>query len=1542
MAEAERAPDRLASGLTTWQERADPTVAGRGGAGSGQWIGEWEDESDGDGGEEWNADFGTGHAASRGAAGRGGYADEDASEGQPDSDGDEGDEDDEDDWLSAYFAHLVRAAAADWLPLGEAASFLHRGALRAVDVIYASVGPVGPPATPASGSMFIVDERRLPAWRGDGYPHGGAGGTAQFDVRAARAARLRGLPAGTPSLPEAMGANGARPGTAEATVVVEWSDVNGEGLQRRAMRLPRPSGGRGSRVAEEDDASGAGWVWLIQYLHCGVRAAATDPSYDRDGVPLDEFDDEIDDEGDDGEGQPEDGEEWGEDEEGFESGEGPRGRTAPGDEEGDGRAPASRGAAGGRHGGAASGTADADDFDASDFSSGPSSRREQRPRDVGSTDGSDSDGESDYGPEYGVSGRHGRRGQPGSTRSRASDVTDPYAEPYADPYADPYGPAPERAPSSAVGSRDVDTEAYMAKIQKLKQQRAAAATASAAGAEPSEHGGEAPGSGTGAGASPAHGVPASARPPPAGGATGVSPSAAAATARSPQQAARRPASGGAKAPGDDAAWAKEAAVPGRRRLQGAELSAATEAWSRVGRESADRLLALVRGWQTRWLLASGRLQALATQIRDSQALIAEAAGDGGGGSRADDSALIKGVRAQVRTDSSELAAVTAPETLGEEWAKARRVSRQAKAAKAQAEAAAAAGASGKAAAKARKGKSAAQEQAAERRKAAKAYGAAKRKEHQAKLEAAQKAEEQRQAGGSGAAGAGEGAGAKRRSGLPSLAERRRAAARAKRPAAAIKGMGSELDPSPRWRVVLQVLAARGLPQRTLMAGVRGSGPGMVGDAAKRLDPDSAGNTDGSQRELYAESFLYLTAPLPKAEVTLDGDEDGDALWRLEEAGSAKGKVMGSRKSTDTVGGSLEPKWEPTTFSFVVAPKLAMLAARAGRAAAGLEDQSPTAGADAKLAAEAAAAGGSSSEAASGAAGAAAASSAGADAADGSAAPAAAPAAAAPSDTGAPSGDGASPAPAPGAGGGGGAEAAPAADPAAERKKRARAEAAAAKEWLQATVPRWGAIPASVSRVTRLLPAAEDAAAEEDASPGPRRVLTAVPKGSRSALQVRVDVRDADRFAKDTHLGCVRLPLSAIGNDEEPEAVWVRLRPAEEGFEDRARWEDGLRGARPGRGADDEPGSPEVDAAGAVEYDPNRRGDDRHWISAVMQAEEDEAAAAAAAARGGRGSRRGGGRQVPPGYADGGGFDDAFADGLGDFDDGVDAFEAGGYAAVSGRGRAGAGAAADWRDPGEGLLADGAPRGYAAPALRYDPSDDGDEGAGGGGGGGDGSGYARRRRGDRWPRASEAAGSETGSGRPARARPPRALDGGVLAADGVPIMRRESSSGFPISRAEIEALATGSRRAPSSAGSADRGSYVPDSEVGSRVPPPAAWQAELEAFEADLHRRMRSGRSLAGQGAAESGARDPEPAFGGSLDEADDFFDTDPRAAEAWAARDEAEAERLARDHVRGSSAGAPAEAPRHGGGVVGALSRLEQLEADFNQMVSPAPRPRRR
>jgi hypothetical protein len=48
------------------------------------------------------------------------------------------------------------------------AQFLARGASKAVDIIYQAVGPVGPPIRPGSGSLFIVDERRLTNWREDG------------------------------------------------------------------------------------------------------------------------------------------------------------------------------------------------------------------------------------------------------------------------------------------------------------------------------------------------------------------------------------------------------------------------------------------------------------------------------------------------------------------------------------------------------------------------------------------------------------------------------------------------------------------------------------------------------------------------------------------------------------------------------------------------------------------------------------------------------------------------------------------------------------------------------------------------------------------------------------------------------------------------------------------------------------------------------------------------------------------------------------------------------------------------------------------------------------------------------------------------------------------------------------------------------------------------------------------------------------------------------------------------------------------------------
>lgn len=102
-------------------------------------------------------------------------------------------------WLSSYFSQLVAQARENWIPFGAldmewvqhccrhdhfyygrfvnrhwplaeiVEAFLSRGAKKAVDIIYDAVGPVGPPVRPGSGSLFIVDERRLKNWRDDGY-----------------------------------------------------------------------------------------------------------------------------------------------------------------------------------------------------------------------------------------------------------------------------------------------------------------------------------------------------------------------------------------------------------------------------------------------------------------------------------------------------------------------------------------------------------------------------------------------------------------------------------------------------------------------------------------------------------------------------------------------------------------------------------------------------------------------------------------------------------------------------------------------------------------------------------------------------------------------------------------------------------------------------------------------------------------------------------------------------------------------------------------------------------------------------------------------------------------------------------------------------------------------------------------------------------------------------------------------------------------------------------------------------------------------------
>jgi hypothetical protein len=205
-----------------------------------------------------------------------------------------------DDWLADKFSALVTHAQERWLSLPEAAAFLHRGAKRAVDIIYEAVGPVGPPVRPESGALFIVDERRLGAWREDGWEYASmpsaerarplagirySDGSVYGSRAVLRAAGGEGGPAAVTdtltltfllpavSLPSTGGGD-----FTEQTVVLEWGGTRG-GVQRRAVRLPRVGASLplspGGRPSPD-----AGWVWLVQYLTDGAP-----PIYSPEGTP---------------------------------------------------------------------------------------------------------------------------------------------------------------------------------------------------------------------------------------------------------------------------------------------------------------------------------------------------------------------------------------------------------------------------------------------------------------------------------------------------------------------------------------------------------------------------------------------------------------------------------------------------------------------------------------------------------------------------------------------------------------------------------------------------------------------------------------------------------------------------------------------------------------------------------------------------------------------------------------------------------------------------------------------------------------------------------------------------------------------------------------------------------------------------------------------------------------------------------------------------------------------------------------------------------
>ena len=154
--------------------------------------------------------------------------------------------------------------------MDAASSFLTRGAEAACKIIHEAVGLVGPPICPEAGSLFIVDERRLPTWREDGFKYavgggGGPRGIAYNDGTCYAAACASGAVGGVGDAMTltflARAVNNTEMTLVESTVVVEWAlSTSPNGSQRRALRLPRRSD------SDDGSGSGVGRIWLVQYL----------------------------------------------------------------------------------------------------------------------------------------------------------------------------------------------------------------------------------------------------------------------------------------------------------------------------------------------------------------------------------------------------------------------------------------------------------------------------------------------------------------------------------------------------------------------------------------------------------------------------------------------------------------------------------------------------------------------------------------------------------------------------------------------------------------------------------------------------------------------------------------------------------------------------------------------------------------------------------------------------------------------------------------------------------------------------------------------------------------------------------------------------------------------------------------------------------------------------------------------------------------------------------------------------------------------------
>ena len=346
---------------------------------------------------------------------------------------------------------------------------------------------------------------------------------------------------------------------------------------------------------------------------------------------------------------------------------------------------------------------------------------------------------------------------------------------------------------------------------------------------------------------------------------------------------------------------------------GAQAFAAHPAWQAMFsavRPALAKLPPVVRGWQTRCLLRSPALAQLVRQIRDSREMLrseqaaADTATGAGEGVDAAAEAFIKQLQTQIDADSASLATQVGCDSLlalRATWLEAMKAGTAGRAAATASKRPAAVGASR------RKLGAASKKQGGALGKKAMDYGAKIRAMNARKAKGTDAAdvpaEDAEVAGGAGspAAPAQEKPWKKRATGA-------RANRGAKKNADELVTAARTVQEGGRWRLAVCVVEARGLQPGSANPKVLAPGPGMAADASTAgaaAAPKAAG-----ARDPYAEVYIVQRRLADAAGNTSGEPADVYALGRAAADGT-HASVLGPKRQTGIVQGSLEPAWNKT-------------------------------------------------------------------------------------------------------------------------------------------------------------------------------------------------------------------------------------------------------------------------------------------------------------------------------------------------------------------------------------------------------------------------------------------------------------------------------------------------------------------------------------------------------------------------------------------------------------------------------------------------------